>query len=476
MTRDLAVIVSLSLLVSFLGLGRLPVSRTQEARIAVSAREMLTDGHWLIPTLNGHIRVQKPPLMTWLTAGSYRLCGEIGEFSARLPAYLFSLTSALLLYGLGRRLFGRAAGLLAAVVLLTSFEFVRHSRLAETDIALLTAVTAAMGSWWLADAQPQRGRRYMAAGWLACALAVNIKGPAGLALPVLSYAVWLGMRRDGAAARRWLHPCGWPPALLLSGLWYAYVVWQAGDAATTIFGKELDDTFVTGADHPNPVYYYLYIPFRCFAPWTLFLYAAVAALLRRPEKRTEERFVLVWLGVTLALLSFNPNKQPHYALLLLPPMVLALGAWAERLRRAPRAARWVNGVTAALAAGVAVASPAYAFRLHEHVAPETAFAPQLAREMRRLGLERAEVYFYRFTHAPLLFYWGRNIPVVNADHQLEQDTPFYLIVRGEAVRTVTDGTPVLTLHKKVNEPYVIKRFAPPLPSIPSVMRGSGRPD
>ena len=39
-----------------------------ESRNIVTAREMVYDGHWIVPTMNGELRLEKPPLPTWLTA------------------------------------------------------------------------------------------------------------------------------------------------------------------------------------------------------------------------------------------------------------------------------------------------------------------------------------------------------------------------------------------------------------------------
>ena len=47
-----------------------------EARNFVTAREMLQDSNWLLTTLNGEPRYQKPPLPTWLSAGSALLFGD----------------------------------------------------------------------------------------------------------------------------------------------------------------------------------------------------------------------------------------------------------------------------------------------------------------------------------------------------------------------------------------------------------------
>lgn len=39
-----------------------------ESRNIITAREMVYDGHWMVPTMNGDLRLEKPPLPTWLTA------------------------------------------------------------------------------------------------------------------------------------------------------------------------------------------------------------------------------------------------------------------------------------------------------------------------------------------------------------------------------------------------------------------------
>ena len=40
-----------------------------ESRNLVTAREMINTGNYLIPTMNGELRLEKPPLPTWIAAG-----------------------------------------------------------------------------------------------------------------------------------------------------------------------------------------------------------------------------------------------------------------------------------------------------------------------------------------------------------------------------------------------------------------------
>src|SRR6476646_4061631 len=54
------------------------VDRAQEARVLEVAREMVqmaSTRAWLIPHLNGELRLQKPPLAYWLAAGSFEIFG-----------------------------------------------------------------------------------------------------------------------------------------------------------------------------------------------------------------------------------------------------------------------------------------------------------------------------------------------------------------------------------------------------------------
>ena len=63
-------LLSIALLVLIMlcfGIDNLAVS-IMEARNFITAREMITDGNWLLTTMNGEARYEKPPLPTWLTA------------------------------------------------------------------------------------------------------------------------------------------------------------------------------------------------------------------------------------------------------------------------------------------------------------------------------------------------------------------------------------------------------------------------
>ena len=123
------------------------VSRTQEARVLETAREMLASGWrgWIVPHINGQVRLEKPPLAYWLAAVSFKIFG-VGAGAGRLPFALIGWLMIGLVYRIGYQLFNRQAGIAAAAALLGSYLFFWATRLAETDGPAALFTTAAV--WW----------------------------------------------------------------------------------------------------------------------------------------------------------------------------------------------------------------------------------------------------------------------------------------------------------------------------------------
>ena len=83
----LSIVIVLMLLIHL----DVPNVTIMEARNFITAREMVHDNNWLLTTMNGEARYQKPPLPTWLTATSGLVFGMQSLFALRLPAALMVL-------------------------------------------------------------------------------------------------------------------------------------------------------------------------------------------------------------------------------------------------------------------------------------------------------------------------------------------------------------------------------------------------
>lgn len=107
-----------------------------EALYATWALTIIADDPWLSQT-----SIDKPPLFLWLVAGTFRLLGAT-ETTARTPSLVATLAIILLTYGLGRKLYDTATGILAAwLVALSPFTLLFAST-ALTDPTLIALVLA----------------------------------------------------------------------------------------------------------------------------------------------------------------------------------------------------------------------------------------------------------------------------------------------------------------------------------------------
>ena len=106
-----------------------------EARNFTTAREMLHDGNWLLTTLNGEPRYQKPPLPTWLTAISAAIFGLKSLTALRLPAALITVVLIVFSYILALKFTrSRTYSFISSLIMATSFYIIFAGRNGQWDI------------------------------------------------------------------------------------------------------------------------------------------------------------------------------------------------------------------------------------------------------------------------------------------------------------------------------------------------------
>lgn len=345
-------LILLSLAVMLPGLGQGVVTRESELRVLLCARKMADGGSWLVPNYLGHERLRKPPLMYWLVGGAFKLRGSTSDVAAARAVAAAAATGLVLaVYFGGRRLIGRRGAFFAAIVLASSIGFVRHARLAETDMAqaLFTALAIFSAYAALTTDRPVRW-------WIACGVSAGtgfmFKGPGSLAMPVAATAVFVLCERFGASGRNRLRAAlaatprlrlrmswiGLISALVLFAAivapWYVAVALRTTDNTAYQATDEISRLLVE-SHHPGPFFYYLYtLPFR-LGFWGLLIPVAVWAAFRRARHHRGMQMLLAWFTSSFVILSALQSKQQHYALILIPPAALLCGWLLARASRLP---------------------------------------------------------------------------------------------------------------------------------------------
>lgn len=351
--RDLLVLAALAAVLFFPALGARAVWNPDEARYAEVAREMRVTGEWFLPHLNGEVYAQKPPLLFWSMNLASLATGGLDEWAARLPSALAALAAVLLTYRIGRRFFGRRAGLLSALALATSVKILWQGRFGQIDM-LLTGLVAAAVWFWVRAYTEERPRLYPLF-FLFAGLATLAKGPVGLLPPLLAAIAFLLVMREPGELRRMRIGLG---LLLWAAVILAWLV-PAGIAGgeeylRTIVFKQNVTRYADPWHHFKPPWYYLTLIPPDFFPWSLLLPGALFVGWRRLREdgavaqsgapratpRAGYLFALCWMVVTLVFFSLSPAKRTVYILTMYPAMALLVGSGLDRL-----AARWTEART-----------------------------------------------------------------------------------------------------------------------------------
>src|SRR5437764_3593737 len=148
----LVLVVWAALYLPFLGTSEL---RGEEGRRVIPAVEMLDSGDFLVPHIGGQPYLKKPPLVSWIIAGVFKVTGVRNEWTARLPSAVATLVAALFFVIGGRRVLGDCGALVAALAWLINLGLVQKGRVAEIE-ALYVALFAIAFILWLVAWQEGR--------------------------------------------------------------------------------------------------------------------------------------------------------------------------------------------------------------------------------------------------------------------------------------------------------------------------------
>jgi hypothetical protein len=263
------------------------------------------------------------------------------ERAARLPAWLFTLVSLVLVGRWARRRWGVAAGWLAALALATMPLVSGYSRTVIFDSALAACVAAAV--LWLWDGRP-------VLGWVAMGVGVLVKGPIAFTIPLL--AVLPASLATGRGARRLFPLAGLAAFFAVTLPWFIAVSLRHPEFPGYVFVQETFQRVTTGRFHrTGPPWYYLPILLVGTFPWIVPALARVRGWretwqARRVDPVAADAVLLAsWVLVPLAFLTLNQSKLPQYLLPLFqrwhsPPRTSRHGIGSRGGRRgAPHAAR-----------------------------------------------------------------------------------------------------------------------------------------
>lgn len=300
------------------------LSDIMESRNLITAREMVSENNWLVPTMNGELRLEKPPLPTWI-AGIVEYVSPDNIILQRCMSGLAACLLVVFVYLLACLLTQSPVyALVSALLLCTSYNIILMGRTATWDIYCHAFMMGAIYYLVKAFRLTEQRKSYFLYAGIFLGLSFLGKGPVSfyaLLLPFLcSYAIVYrkGLKGKGRGIAIMVVTC-----LILSCWWYIYIYIFHTDVANYVFHKE---TSAWTNHNVRPWWYY----------WQFFLETGIWSLLtvtalvypywkKRVEYKSSYLFSLLWIVFMLFFLSLLPEKKTRYLLPILIPCALMMG-------------------------------------------------------------------------------------------------------------------------------------------------------
>ena len=360
----LVLIIATLYLCYFHNLGAIGLVGPDEPRYAWIAREMHESGDWVTPRLYGKPWFEKPVLLYWGVALSFKLFG-VSDASARFPSAFAALLATLAMAWLAWRVYGAWTARWVLLLLPTTVGMIGFSHAAATDMpfaaALAIAMVLAVGILGLVP--PVGFKLYTpifslytdTSAWRLVSLfffgfflglATLAKGPAAIVLSGGGVLLWAVFTRRWRDAFRCLHPVAIASFCLTALPWYIICSRRNPDFFRIFIIEHNFKRYLTPEfQHIQPFWYYVPVLLIAFAPWTLALiWSTIFGALRPwPKRRPSDATLLAlcWAVFCLVFFSISKSKLPGYILPAVPPIGLLLsrayvrlvpqGGWTFRL-------------------------------------------------------------------------------------------------------------------------------------------------
>jgi 4-amino-4-deoxy-L-arabinose transferase-like glycosyltransferase len=321
------------------------------AQFAVMAMRMVQENDFFSLFKGTEEYLDKPHMHYWLAAISFKIFG-LHDWAYRIPGILASLLGAYSTYGLGKLIYNKEVGKLAALIFMSAQTIVLSNIDVRTD-AVLTGFT--IFAIWQLVTYIEKGYWYnIVLGAFGTGIAFSTKGQIAIlviGLPILCHLAYSG---------KWKALLNWKVVLALvvfavtiTPMLYAYYLQFDLHPEKVIRGKSnrsgvlfifWEQSFERlsgeGIGKNSSDYFFFFHTFLwVFLPWTLIGIAAFWTRIKTFVKlnfRKNPKYEFLTLGgITLIfiLISFAQFKLPHYLNIIIPLFSILAGSYLYSIYR-----------------------------------------------------------------------------------------------------------------------------------------------
>lgn len=319
--------IALSMLF-FIFLSQRPLFTPDEGRYSEIAREMVTRGDYVTPYLNSIKYFEKPVLFYWLGAAAIKIGGPSITALRSVNAVL-AIFGCLLTYGVGRKLYDRKTGLIAALLLGTSALYFVMAHMISLDLPVTVFLAASLYCFLLAveETKSKNASIYLYSAAIAAALAVLTKGLIGAVFPAMIAAVWLTVMGKWKRLLQLPVLSAFIIFILIAAPWHFLVNSRNPEFFHFYFIEQHFLRYTTmDVGHYQPDWFFIPTIIAGFFPWIVFLpqtiHFCTPRKLRERNQYSSELFFIIWAVLIFLFFSFSKSKLIPYILPVIPALAI----------------------------------------------------------------------------------------------------------------------------------------------------------
>ncbi|MBR5469376.1 MAG: glycosyltransferase family 39 protein [Paludibacteraceae bacterium] len=328
------------------GLGSVHLFDWDEINFAESAREMIVTGDYLTVQINFEPFWEKPPLFIWMQVLSMKIFG-INEFAARFPNAICGIVTMLVLFNIGKRLKNERFGLFWVFVYIASLTpfFYFKSGIIDPWFNLFIFLGTYYFVCFTAPNEERNKYLLVALSAFFLGLAVLTKGPVGFLIFLLTFAVYLFVKRFKISFT-------WAQVLLffavlgfVGGFWFLLQIVNGNFSVIQDFIIYQIRLFETkDAGHGGFLLYHFVVLLVGVFPASVFaLFTFKKNILQKESDENVAHFfrwMMILFWVVLILFTIVRTKIIHYSSMCYFPLTFLAAWYVERIIDKKESVHW----------------------------------------------------------------------------------------------------------------------------------------
>lgn len=329
----LILILILGVFVFFSNINGTSIYILDEAKNSTAALEMMQNDEWIVPTVNGELRTDKPSLHYYFMILGYKIFG-VNPLGARFFSGVMGLLTLLITFLFTNKFYNKKTAFLTGLILITSLHFSYEFHLAVPDPYLIFFTITSIFCFYIYKLK--KSRFFWLLFYVSIGFGVLTKGPIAIALPggiIFFYLIFTGQFNWKTIWN--IQPfLGLFISLLIAAPWY-YMVGVAtnGDWIEGFLFKHNISRFTeTMEGHHSFFVLPLIFTFVGLLPFSVFIISSFKNIIKNRKSEKLNFYLLIGSLFIVLFFCISQTFLPNYTLPAYPLIAILIADYLNKVK------------------------------------------------------------------------------------------------------------------------------------------------